>query len=76
MNKIKCCHGCTERAVWKDDEKTMNCHSTCERYKAESEALHERNELIHKKKEKDNITNGYCCDVKSKIIKNHRKAEK
>lgn len=65
---IRCCYGCTER--------TVTCHSTCGKYKAESDALKERNEMIHQKKENENITKGYCCDVKSKIIKNHRKAEK
>lgn len=76
MYKIECCHGCTERAVWKDGEKIMTCHSTCKDYIKESNALKERNEMIHQKKVNENITNGYCCDVKSKIIKNHRKAEK
>ena len=76
MYKIECCHGCTKRAVWKEDGKIKDCHSTCEDYIKESNALKERNEMIHQKKENENITNGYCCDVKSKIIKNHRKAEK
>jgi hypothetical protein len=62
---IRCCYGCTER--------TVTCHSTCGKYKAESNALKERNAMIRKQKESDKNARSYFCDTKSKNLKRYYK---
>lgn len=47
MKKIQCCRYCTDR--------TMSCHSFCERYIRERKELEERKRKIHKERENDRI---------------------
>ena len=62
---IRCYYGCTER--------TVICHSTCEKYKNEAEALKERNDWIRKQKESDKNARSYFCETKSKKLKKYYK---
>lgn len=76
MNKIECCHGCTKRAVWVEDGKIKDCHGTCGDYIKESNALKERNEMIHNIKCSENVVSSYINNEKRKNIKNARKGKK
>lgn len=62
---IRCCYGCTER--------TVTCHSTCGKYKAESVALKEHNAMIRKQKENDKNARSYFSETKSKNLKRYHK---
>ena len=51
----------------------MTCHSTCGKYKAESDALKEQNAMIRKQKEIDKNARSYFCETKSKNLKKYYK---
>ena len=56
---IKCsCQGCEKR--------TKNCHSTCEDYKAYSQALRDRRHIEWKKRVEEGAANGYIKKQKAK----------
>ena len=71
MKKIECCHNCTERFVYKEGDNLVTCHSTCQRYKDESNELKEHNTMIRKKKEADKNARSYFCETKSKNLKRY-----
>lgn len=58
---IKCCYGCTER--------TVTCHSTCEKYLGEVAENKAKKDVIRKAKEQTNVADNYICDNKSKHLK-------
>lgn len=67
-----CCYKCEKRAVYKDGDKIVTCHSTCERWKEQKEKNEKKKALIQKQKDKDSICKSYANDSKNKVLKRKR----
>lgn len=61
MGRTSCCKNCSDR--------TAVCHSTCERYLAESKARRKEKELRMKKSIMDTYLRGRACNSKSRSAK-------
>lgn len=60
---IKCsCRGCENR--------TIDCHVTCEDYKAYTKALSEKRQIECKKRSQENAAEKYAKTEKNKRLKN------
>lgn len=64
-----CCYKCEERKVYQEGNKTVTCHSTCERWKEQKEKNEKKKALIQKQKDKENICKSYANDSKCRTDK-------
>ena len=66
MSDKGCCYKCEDRKVYKEGDRFVSCHSTCERWEKQQKQKAKKNALVKKQKQKDNICKGYANDCKNK----------